>query len=116
WTRALAIVLGSSVYSFTLILLAFLVGLAGGAAVATRLLPGLRRPVLALGLCHLLTLVLALGSYLVIDKLPRLFLAILRGGTFSVDGLIASQFLLAALAVLPATFAMGAVMPLTMRI
>ena len=32
WTRALAIVIGSSVYSFTLILLAFLVGLAGGAA------------------------------------------------------------------------------------
>ena len=37
WTRALAIVIGSSVYSFTLILLAFLVGLAGGAALLSRL-------------------------------------------------------------------------------
>ena len=39
WTRALAIVIGSSVYSFTLILLAFLIGLSGGAALTTRLCP-----------------------------------------------------------------------------
>ncbi|MDW8284006.1 MAG: hypothetical protein RMK29_20065 [Myxococcales bacterium] len=116
WTRALAIVLGSSVYSFTLILLAFLIGLSGGAALATRLLPRLQQPVLALGLCHLLTLVLALVSHLTIDKLPALFLALLRGGTFSPDGLIFIQFLLAALAILPTTTAMGGVMPLTMRL
>ena len=37
WTRALAVVIGSSVFSFTLILLAFLVGLGGGSAVFGRL-------------------------------------------------------------------------------
>jgi spermidine synthase len=116
WTRALAIVLGSSVYSFTLILLAFLIGLAAGAALTTRLLPRLRRPVLALALCHLLTLLCAVASYLTIDKLPAVFLFFLRGGTFTVDGLIATQFLLCALAILPATLAMGGVMPLTMRV
>lgn len=116
WTRALAIVLGSSVYSFTLILLAFLIGLAAGAALATRLLPRLRRPVFALALCHLLTLLCAVASYLTIDKLPAAFLFFLRGGTFTVDGLIATQFLLCALAILPATLAMGGVMPLTMRV
>jgi spermidine synthase len=116
WTRALAIVLGSSIYSFTLILLAFLIGLAGGAAVVTRLLPRIERPVLVLALVHGLTLLTAGYSYLTIDRLPELFLIILRGGSFSVDELLISQFVLAALAMLPATLAMGAVMPLTMRI
>lgn len=116
WTRALAIVLGSSVYSFTLILLAFLIGLALGAAVVTRLLPGIRRPVLALGLVHALTLGTAIYSYLTLDQLPEVFLLILRGGSFNVDELLLTQFVLAALTMLPATLAMGGVMPLTMRI
>ncbi len=116
WTRALAIVLGSSVYSFTLILLSFLVGLAGGAALTARFCGRVARPVLFLGISHLLTLFAVLVSYLTIDKLPALFLSILRGGAFTVDGLITTQFLLAALSILPATLAMGAVMPLTMRI
>src|SRR5262249_29889599 len=38
------------------------------------------------------------------------------GNVISVDGILFIQFLLAALAVLPATFCMGAVMPLTVRI
>jgi spermidine synthase len=116
WTRALAIVLGSSVYSFTLILLAFLVGLSAGAAAVARWSAGSRRPVEWLACVHLVV-VIALGlSYLVMDKLPAGFLALLRGGSFSVDGILFCQFLLAALAVLPATLAMGGVLPLTMRI
>src|SRR5690606_9500418 len=35
WTRALAMTIGSSVYSFTIILLTFLIGIAGGSAVAS---------------------------------------------------------------------------------
>jgi spermidine synthase len=50
------------------------------------------------------------------DKLPAAFLGLLRGGAFSVDGILFCQFLLAALAVLPATLCMGGVFPLTIRI
>ena len=116
WTRALAIIIGSSVYSFTLILLAFLIGLAGGAAVVTRLLPRIARPVLWLGSLHALTLVAVGYSYLVFDRLPGIFLLILRSGQLGVDELLSTQFGLSALAILPATLAMGGVMPLTMRI
>ena len=116
WTRALAIIIGSSVYSFTLILLAFLIGLAGGAAVVTRLLPRIARPVLWLGALHALTLVAVGYSYLVFDRLPGIFLLILRSGQLGVDELLSTQFGLSALAILPATLAMGGVMPLTMRI
>jgi spermidine synthase len=116
WTRALAIIIGSSVYSFTLILLAFLIGLAAGAAVVTRLLPKIARPVLWLGSLHALTLLAVGYSYLMFDRLPGIFLSILRSGQLGVDELLSTQFGLSALAILPATLAMGGVMPLTMRI
>lgn len=120
WTRALAIVLGSSVYSFTLILLAFLLGLSFGAIGATRLLVRSRslreRPVRALALCHALTLLLSLWSFVMLPRLPAMFLMLLRGASFSVDELLATQFVLAALSIVPATLAMGGVMPLTMHV
>lgn len=116
WTRALAIIIGSSVYSFTLILLAFLVGLAGGAAILSRLTARTSRPMEWLAGVHLATAAMIGLSYLVMDKLPAAFLGLLRGGQFSVDGIIFCQFLLAALAVLPATLCMGGVLPLTVRV
>jgi spermidine synthase len=116
WTRALAIVIGSSVYGFTLILLAFLVGLAVGAAITARLVERARSPVAWLGAVHLATAAAIAFSYLVIDELPAAFLALLRGNTLSVDGILFCQFLLAAIAILPATLLMGAVLPLTMRV
>ena len=116
WTRALAIIIGSSVYSFTLILLAFLVGLAGGAAILSRLTARTGRPLEWLAGVHLATAAMIGLSYLVMDKLPAAFLGLLRGGAFSVDGIIFCQFLLAALAVLPATLCMGGVLPLTIRV
>lgn len=116
WTRALAIIIGSSVYSFTLILLAFLIGLAAGAAVLTKLLHRIRRPMLWLGVLHAVTLLAVGYSYLVFDRLPGLFLMILRSRQLGVDELLSIQFGLSALAILPATLAMGGVMPLTMRI
>lgn len=116
WTRALAVVIGSSAYSFTLILLAFLSGLAGGSAVATRLIPRIERPVRALALVHALTLGTALWSFYILPRLPHVFMDLLRGSSFTVDELLTSQFVLAALSILPATLAMGAVMPLTMHV
>jgi spermidine synthase len=116
WTRALAIIIGSSVYSFTLILGAFLVGLAGGAALIARLTAQTRRPMEWLAGLHLATAAMIGLSYLLMDKLPAVFLGLLRGGAFSVDGIMFCQFLLAALAVLPATLCMGGVLPLTVRV
>lgn len=116
WTRALAIVIGSSVYSFTLILLAFLLGLSSGAALVVRFLPTIFRPVRALGALHALTFLSVGCSYLLLDKLPGLFLSFLRAEHLGVEQLLLTQFGLAALAIMPATFVMGGVMPLTIRI
>jgi len=120
WNRAMALVIGSSVYSFALVLLAFLVGLAGGAAVFSRLSKRLANPVLVLAIVELVIAGLAALSYLYIDDLPRVFAELVTG---SIDGyeehVALVQFLMftvAALAVLPVTVGMGATFPLTIRI
>src|SRR6266540_2822088 len=70
WTRALAVLLGSSVFSFTLILLAFLIGLGIGAAAFGRLSQRTPHPVRWLAALHLAT-ASAIGlTYLFTDKIP----------------------------------------------
>jgi spermidine synthase len=116
WTRALAVIIGSSIFSFTLILLAFLVGLGAGSALFGRWIQRVRDPVRALALTHL-GIVTCIGlSYLVMDRLPFVFTHLLSSTLVSPDAVLASQFVLACLAVLPATFLMGAIFPITMRI
>ncbi|MCG5052392.1 MAG: fused MFS/spermidine synthase [Myxococcales bacterium] len=116
WTRALAVLIGSSIYSFTLILLAFLAGLGAGSAWLGRWADRTALPVRSLGWVHLLT-VLAMGSsYLLMDRLPFVFAWLLASTSFGPGAVQICQFVLACLVILPATLLMGAVFPLTMRI
>lgn len=120
WNRAMSMVIGSSVYSFALVLLAFLIGLALGSAVFSRLSKRIANPVLALALIELLIAGAAMANYMYMDDLPRIFAQLVTGHIQAYEnhvGLV--QFLMftvAALAVLPATFGMGATFPLTIRI
>ncbi len=116
WTRALAVVLGSSIFSFTLILLAFLVGLGIGSAVFGRVADRTTRPVRALALLHL-GIAAAVGfSYLITDDLPFVFAALVSSTHAGVDAIQLCQFAAACASVLPATFLMGGVFPLSIRI
>lgn len=116
WTRALAVVIGSSIYSFTIILLAFLIGLGGGSALLGRLADRTRHPVRWLALVHLGVALAIGGAYLIADQLPFAFAWLIGSTSLGVDAILVCQFALACLAVLPATFLLGAVFPLTMRI
>src|SRR5207248_2881846 len=73
WTRALAVVIGSSIYSFTIILIAFLVGLGAGSAVFGRLAQRTAHPVRWLGGVHLGIAACIGGSYVIADRLPYVF-------------------------------------------
>jgi spermidine synthase len=116
WTRALAVLIGSSIFSFTIILVAFLVGLGVGSAVFGRLSQRTAHPVRWLAGLHL-GIALAVGvSYLTTDRLPYVFTWLLRSTSFGVDTILACQFVLACVTVLPATILMGGVFPLTVRI
>jgi spermidine synthase len=116
WTRALAVIIGSSIFSFTIILLAFLIGLGAGSAAFGRLVGRFREPVRALALTHL-GIVACIGlSYLVTDRLPFIFTYLLSSTMVSPDAVLTSQFVLACLTVLPSTFLMGAIFPITVRV
>jgi spermidine synthase len=116
WTRALSMVIGSSIYSFTLVLLAFLLGLAGGAAALGGFAARTRRPVAWLGALNLGVALLCGWTYVVMDDLPDLFLGLLRDSSFDPGSILAMQMLLALVAVLPPTVLMGATLPVTLRV
>ena len=54
WTRLLSLLLGATVYTFSIILAVFLAGIGIGSAAASALLRGNVRPRVAIGLCQLL--------------------------------------------------------------
>jgi spermidine synthase len=54
WTRLLSLMLGATVYTFSIILAVFLVGLGLGSGVAAQISRYTRRPALALAVCQLL--------------------------------------------------------------
>jgi spermidine synthase len=116
WTRALALTIGSSVYGFTLMLIAFLAGLAAGAAlfarISSRTASGAR----------LLALVLAgigaasWATSLLIHQLPYYF-ARLFAWTHGANVLLhAAELGLCLLIMFPATLLMGGVFPLVLRL
>jgi spermidine synthase len=74
WTRLMGMMLGSTVYVFSIILAVFLIGLAmgsGGGAWLVRAVPGASGARLALGWCQvLLTLGIAWTAYMIADSLP----------------------------------------------
>jgi spermidine synthase len=116
WTRALAVIIGSSIFSFTIILLAFLVGLGSGSATFGKLVTKFKDPVRGLAFTHL-GIVGCIGlSYLITDRLPFVFTYLLSSTMVSADAVLTCQFALACLTVLPSTFLMGAIFPITVRV
>ena len=70
WTRLMAMLLGSTVYVFSIILAVFLTGLALGSGVGAAMVPRVR-PQLALGWCQILLAAgVAWTAYIIADSLP----------------------------------------------
>src|SRR5450432_3775184 len=89
WTRLMGMLLGSTVYVFSIILAVFLIGLALGATAGSWLVE-IVRPRLALGWCQiLLTAGFAWTAYMIADSLPywpiNPLLAISPWHTFQLD-------------------------------
>ena len=112
WTRLLGLMLGATVYTFSIILGVFLVGLGIGSGVGSILSP-MVKPRTALGICQLL-LVAAIGwtAFMLSDSLPywpvNPLLSSAPSFTFQVD-LVRCLW-----AILPATLLWGASFPLAL--
>ena len=119
WTREFAFVFGTSELAVSAVLAAYMAGLAFGAAVAARLAPRLRRPVLAYGLIELAIGLAALAVPFGIRFVTGFYLQWLGGLEAPPEtvGLATALFhLLATFVVLiPCTALMGATLPLLAR-
>ena len=116
WTRALTLVIGSSIYSFTTMLVTFLVGLALGGFLYARLL-GEREARLSLfGLVELWVGLAALATIPLFAKLPLIFIRLLHGfgDTFTV--FLWLQIFLSALVMFVPTVLLGMTFPLVARL
>lgn len=108
WTRLLATILGSSTYSFTLMLATFLAGIVLGSLLFERW--SVRGGVAKLGtfaLTQTLTALAALAFLVFFQQLPSVVPPILRATHESFGGLVAAQFVTSAVAMLPAAIVFG---------
>jgi spermidine synthase len=73
WTRILALLMGGSVYTFSIILAVFLLGLGLGSGIGSLLSRNVLRPMFALGCCQLLTAAaIAWTAYRLTASLPSI--------------------------------------------
>jgi spermidine synthase len=110
WTRAISLVIGSSTYAFTAMLVAFLVGIAGGSGLYSWL-AGSRRPAVTvfallqagIGIMSALTL-------LFFERIPELFLRFVETA-MSLPFIQFAHFVVSAASLLPFTLLIGATFP-----
>jgi spermidine synthase len=117
WSRVLSLIIGSSVYAFSIMLTTFLIGLAGGAAIAARLVDRIRRPVQTFALIEVgIGVTSLIGAYL-FDDLPYAFVQLYRWVDSSAFGLLLfARFLVASFVIIVPTFLLGSLFPLVVRI
>jgi len=113
WTRLLATMMGATVYTFSVILAVFLVGLGIGSSAGALLARSIKRPRVALGLCQFLAAAgVGWTAFMLADSVPywpvNPVLSTSPWFTFQID-LVRTFW-----AVLPATLMWGASFPLAL--
>ncbi len=111
WTRTLAIVLGSSVYAFGMMLLVFLIGLSAGSALFARFPKRLRGAAAVLALVLAGNTVAGLVAIALVPRLPILFLSIFPLTKDSFFGQQLLQFFVTVALLLPSAILFGMAFP-----
>src|SRR6185503_8236219 len=104
WTRVLAMTLGPTTYAFSAMLVAFIAGLAIGAAIASAMLSRARRPAIWLGVSMIV-------AAAVVDRLPIIIARTAGRTDASFMSVFALDVALAVAMQLPMTIALGAALP-----
>jgi len=116
WTRVLILSIGSSVYAFSLILTAFICGLALGSLVIARFIDRRRDLVTGLAAAQAIIGIAALLSIPVLGKLPVFVVNVVATYFDSFDQLLWVELAIVFLLLLLPTFMMGAAVPIATRI
>lgn len=116
WTRILAYVVGSHGYAFSIILAAFLCGIALGSTIVSRFADCLKNPAFWLGITQLMVAGMAIGASIMMFKLRGLtgWLTLYAGDSWEL--FIAAEMAILLVLLLAPTFCMGAVFPLVMTV
>ncbi|HKX60745.1 MAG TPA: fused MFS/spermidine synthase, partial [Verrucomicrobiae bacterium] len=115
WSRVLVLVVGSSTYAYTIMLGTFLLGLALGAWLMTRLVSRFKYPLVVAGTVQFIVAASTFLSVYLVEELPFLYLKAYEGFEPTPRGLLGVQFLMAGgLMILP-TLGLGAMFPVTMH-
>jgi spermidine synthase len=114
WGRTLSMVYGSSLYGVSIMLSTFLLGITLGSAIAAAYLRRRRTdfPLSRLAKMLVLSASFAFVSLAIARSLPFLFLNLYSSFEGREGTLFLSQFVIAALLMLPSTLALGATLPL----
>jgi spermidine synthase len=117
WSRVLALIIGSSVYAFSIMLTTFLTGLAAGAAIVSRFADRIRRPLLAFAVIEIgVGITSFIGAHMFND-LPYVFVQLYRIiGSQSFTVLLFARFMISALVMIGPTLLLGALFPLVVRL
>ncbi|MBI4714791.1 MAG: fused MFS/spermidine synthase [Nitrospirae bacterium] len=116
WVRILAVVFGPTAYSFSIMLTAFLSGIALGSLAMARGVDRLKNPLIVLGLIELAIGGVAMGMIPFFKQIPPWFLQMSLQPDISWHGLIALKVGIAFLILLPPTILFGATFPLVGRL
>jgi spermidine synthase len=116
WTHALTMIIGGSVYSFTTMLLTFLVGLATGGYLYARLLGGRIIRVTLFGLIELGVGGAALATIPLFEALPLIFIRLHAGFGDSFPLFLAIQVAVSCLVMFPSTLLFGMTFPMVVRL
>jgi spermidine synthase len=113
WTRMLALTFGATVYTFSIVLAIFLIGLGLGSALAAAVIRRASTAGAALGWCQLFTVAaIAWSAFVLCDRLP--FLPASDAGASSIWTVFRVDFLRGVLAILPGPILWGASFPLAL--
>ena len=116
WTRVLSLVLGSSVYAFTIMLATFLVGLGLGSIAFAPFVDRFKKPILWFAALEAIIGLFALASVFIYRELPFIFFNLKDAFAERFWLFLIIEFLLAAAVMIIPTLSMGAIFPLVNRI
>ncbi|OGW82078.1 MAG: hypothetical protein A3G33_04860 [Omnitrophica bacterium RIFCSPLOWO2_12_FULL_44_17] len=108
WTRVLAIVLGSSIYAFSIMLLTFLLGISAGSYLFSWISKYFRPDLLTFALLQMLTALFVLMGLNQFDQMPYYFVQVFKWSHGLVWPIEFGKFLLCSLVMFPPTLCIGA--------
>ncbi|MFT5285829.1 MAG: spermidine synthase [Planctomycetota bacterium] len=116
WTRAFAMVLGSSTYAFATMLAGFLAGIALGALIIQRLLHRIEKPIAFFAGGLVLLGLSSLGVLFVFRFIPDAFLHVFADVGITGESLVWLGLIVSFVVMLAPTLVLGALFPLLVRI